>query len=75
MGVNHYTSDAACDNFSCIIHRHILVDNKTLQNNSRILNGLVDEISSNFKDVNSERKTITSYKKDLAGILQLTGDK
>ena len=61
------TTITDCDNFSCIADHHILVNDRILQQNSRILDCLADEILSDFKDVVIERKYI-SNNETLAGI-------
>jgi hydroxymethylpyrimidine pyrophosphatase-like HAD family hydrolase len=61
-----------CDynnNFTCIKDSQLLVDNEVLEVNSIILDSLAKEISSDFKQVNIERKfTTTTNKKILAAI-------
>jgi hydroxymethylpyrimidine pyrophosphatase-like HAD family hydrolase len=56
-----------CNNFSCIADHHIMVDDRILQHNSRILDCLANDILLNFKDVYIERKYI-SNNETLAGI-------
>ncbi|HET7390777.1 MAG TPA: HAD-IIB family hydrolase [Nitrososphaeraceae archaeon] len=56
-----------CNNFSCIADHRILVDDRILQHNSRILDCLANDILLNFKDVSIERKYI-SNNETLAGI-------
>ena len=55
------------DNFQCISSRHILSNKQILQNNSRLLCDIVNEISLNFKDISIEQK-FTSDKGILAGV-------
>jgi hydroxymethylpyrimidine pyrophosphatase-like HAD family hydrolase len=64
-------TDTDCNNFDCILDRHIQQlengNKNILQHNSRILGTLAEEILSNFKDVIVERKYITNNE-TLAGI-------
>lgn len=55
------------DKLQCIVSSHIPSNKDILQDNSRLLNSLADEISINFKDVTIERK-FTSDNQILAGI-------
>jgi HAD superfamily hydrolase (TIGR01484 family) len=62
------TTITDCNNFSCIADHHIRVgDDRILQQNSRILDCLANDILLNFKDVSIERKYI-SNNETLAGI-------
>jgi hydroxymethylpyrimidine pyrophosphatase-like HAD family hydrolase len=62
------TSFAECkDKLQCIVSSHIPSNKDILQDNSRLLNSLADEISINFKDITVERK-FTSDNQILAGI-------
>jgi HAD superfamily hydrolase (TIGR01484 family) len=61
------TTITDCNNFSCIADHHILVNDRILQQNSRILDCLANDILLNFKDVSIERKYI-SNNQILAGI-------
>ena len=61
------TTITDCNNFSCIADHHILVNDRILQQNSRILNCLANDILLYFKDVVIERKYITNTE-TLAGI-------
>jgi hydroxymethylpyrimidine pyrophosphatase-like HAD family hydrolase len=62
------TSFAECkDKLQCILSNHIPSNKDILQDNSRLLNSLADEISINFKDITVERK-FTSDNQILAGI-------
>jgi len=62
------TTITDCNNFSCIADHHIRVgDDRMLQQNSRILDCLANDILLNFKDVSIERKYI-SNNETLAGI-------
>jgi HAD superfamily hydrolase (TIGR01484 family) len=62
------TSFAECkDKLQCIVSSHIPSNKDILQDNSRLLNSLADEISINFKDIIVERK-FTSDNQILAGI-------
>ena len=56
-----------CNNFSCIVDHHILIDDRILQHNSRALDCLADDILLHFKDVSIDRKYI-SNNQILAGI-------
>jgi hydroxymethylpyrimidine pyrophosphatase-like HAD family hydrolase len=83
MGENQYNNDddsnnninnrtnisfAECnDKLQCILSSHILSNKDILQESSRLLDSLADEISINFKDIIIERK-FTSDNKILAGI-------
>jgi hypothetical protein len=55
------------DNFQCVSSRHIFSNKQILQNNSRLLYDVVNEISLNFKDISIEQK-FTSDKGILAGV-------
>ncbi len=62
------TSFGECeDKLQCILSSHILSNKDILQDNSRLLDSLADEISINFKDITVERK-FTSDNQILAGI-------
>ena len=43
------TTITDCNNFSCIADRHILVNDRLLQQNSRILDCLVNDILLNLR--------------------------
>jgi hypothetical protein len=61
-------SFAECkDKLQCILSSHIISNKEILQENSRLLNSIADEVSINFKDVTIERK-FTSDNEILAGI-------
>jgi HAD superfamily hydrolase (TIGR01484 family) len=55
------------DNLDCIESHHLLLNNKILQVNSRLLTSVANEISLNFSQIAVERK-LTSHKRILAGI-------
>ena len=62
------TSFGECkDKLQCILSSHIPSNKDILQDNSRLLDSLADEISINFKDITVERK-FTSDNQILAGI-------
>jgi hydroxymethylpyrimidine pyrophosphatase-like HAD family hydrolase len=62
------TSFGECkDKLQCILSSHIPSNKDILQDNSRLLDSLADEISINFKDITIERK-FTSNNQILAGI-------
>ena len=66
---NNISKSSDCDNnFNCIKDAHLLVDNEVLEVNSIILDSLAKEISSDFKQVNIERKFTTTNKKILTAI-------
>lgn len=63
-----HISFAECnDKLQCILSSHILSNKDILQESSRLLDSLADEISINFKDITIERK-FTSDNEILAGI-------
>jgi hypothetical protein len=55
------------DNLDCIESRHLLLNNKILEVNSKLLTSLANDISLNFSQIAVERK-FTSDKRILAGI-------
>ena len=57
-----------CQNFKCIKNNYLSIDRPTLEHNSKILSQLVEEISSNFKEVSIELKYAITGQKTLAGI-------
>jgi hydroxymethylpyrimidine pyrophosphatase-like HAD family hydrolase len=62
------TSFGECkDKLQCILSSHIPSNKDILQDNSRLLDSLADEISINFKNITVERK-FTSDNQILAGI-------
>ena len=62
------TSFGECkDKLQCILSSHIPSNKDILQDNSRLLDSLADEISINFKNITIERK-FTSDNQILAGI-------
>jgi hydroxymethylpyrimidine pyrophosphatase-like HAD family hydrolase len=62
------TSFGECkDKLQCILSSNIPSNKNILQDNSRLLDSLADEISINFKDITIERK-FTSNNQILAGI-------
>jgi len=61
------TTITDCNNFSCIADHHILIDDRILQQNSRVLDCLANDILLHFKDVSIDRKYI-SNNQILAGI-------
>src|ERR671930_661242 len=63
---NNISKSSDCDNnFNCIKDAHLLVDNEVLEVNSIILDSLAKEISSDFKQVNIERKFTTTTNKKI----------
>jgi trehalose-6-phosphatase len=61
------TTITDCNNFNCITDHHILVNDRILQQNSRILDCLANDILLNLRDVSIERKYI-SNNETLGGI-------
>jgi hydroxymethylpyrimidine pyrophosphatase-like HAD family hydrolase len=57
-----------CQDFRCIKNNYLLVDDTTLQHNSKILSQLAEEIASDFNEVSIEQKFTITGQKALAGI-------